>query len=98
MIFRKINVKLPHSSQGQSLVGLDVNSKNIQKGDLIFFKGRGRRRKNVGHVGMVVSEKGEPVKFIHASVSGGVRIDALSTDYYRKRFLKVKRVFNFEGK
>lgn len=95
-IFAKFGIRLPHTSAGQSLIGIEVNSKNIQKGDLIFFKGRSRRGHRVGHVGIVISEKGMPVKFIHSSVKDGVREDWMISDYYKKRFIKVMRVKQWE--
>lgn len=96
MVFAKYGIRLPHTSAGQALIGIEVNSKNIQKGDLIFFKGRSRRGRRIGHVGIVVSERGQPIKFIHSSVSDGVREDWLSSDYYKKRFVKVMRVRQWE--
>jgi cell wall-associated NlpC family hydrolase len=96
MVFAKYGIRLPHTSAGQALIGLEVNSKNIQKGDLIFFKGRSRRGRRIGHVGIVISERGQPVKFIHSSVSDGVREDWLSGDYYKKRFVKVMRIRQWE--
>jgi cell wall-associated NlpC family hydrolase len=57
-----------------------------------LFKGRGRRNRRIGHVGIVISEKGEPVRFIHSSTSDGVRIDRLEFDYYRKRYVKAVRL------
>ena len=95
-IFAKFGIRLPHTSAGQSLIGIEVNSKNIQKGDLIFFKGRSRRGHRIGHVGIVVSERGMPVKFLHSSVKDGVREDWMLSDYYRKRFVKVMRVKQWE--
>ncbi len=95
-VFAKFGIRLPHTSAGQSLIGIEVNSKNIQKGDLIFFKGRSRRGHRVGHVGIVISERGMPVKFIHSSVNDGVREDWMLSDYYRKRFVKVMRVKQWE--
>lgn len=94
-VFAKFGIRLPHTSAGQALIGIEVNSKNIQKGDLIFFKGRSRRGKRIGHVGIVVSERGQPVRFIHSSVRDGVREDWLLSDYYKKRFVKVMRVTNW---
>jgi cell wall-associated NlpC family hydrolase len=94
-VFAKFGIRLPHTSAGQALIGIEVNSKNIQKGDLIFFKGRSRRGKRIGHVGIVVSERGQPVRFIHSSVKDGVREDWLLSDYYKKRFVKVMRVTNW---
>jgi cell wall-associated NlpC family hydrolase len=91
VIFSKFGVKLPHTSAGQGLVGIDVSKGNARKGDLILFKGR-RSNRRIGHVGIVISNKGEPIKFIHSSTSEGVRIDALDGMYYKKRFMKIKRV------
>ncbi|MFI5221864.1 MAG: C40 family peptidase [Bacteroidia bacterium] len=94
-VFAHIGIRLPHTSAGQGLMGLEVSKNNIRKGDLIFFKGRSRRGSRIGHVGIVVSEKGEPVRFIHSSVSEGVMIDNLSADYYRNRFVRCTRVLLF---
>lgn len=91
VVFSKFGVKLPHTSAGQGLVGIDVPKSNARKGDLIFFKGR-RSKRRIGHVGIIISNKGEPIKFIHSSTSEGVRIDALDGMYYKKRFMKIKRV------
>ncbi len=92
MVFRKYGIKLPHTSAGQSFMGVEVPKKLISKGDLLFFRGRNSRRRGIGHVGIVISEKGEPVQFIHSSSSSGVRIDRLDAEYYRKRFMKATRV------
>jgi cell wall-associated NlpC family hydrolase len=91
IVFSKFGVKLPHTSAGQGLVGIDVPKTNARKGDLILFKGR-RSNRRIGHVGIIISNKGEPIKFIHSSTSEGVRIDALDGMYYKKRFMKIKRV------
>jgi cell wall-associated NlpC family hydrolase len=91
-VFAKFGVKLPHTSAGQSFIGVEVSKKQISKGDLIFFRGRNSRRRGIGHVGIVISEKGKPVEFIHSSTSAGVRIDRLDSEYYRKRYMKTTRV------
>jgi len=91
-VFKKFGIKLPHTSAGQGLVGYEVNLKNIMKGDLILFRGRNRRSRRIGHVGIVISEKGQPVRFIHSSTSEGVRIDRLDYDYYKKRYVKSVRL------
>jgi cell wall-associated NlpC family hydrolase len=92
IVFQKYGIKLPHTSAGQGLVGVEVTRNNIKKGDLILFRGRSRRSKRIGHVGIVISEKGEPVRFIHSSTSEGVRIDRLEFDYYKKRYLQTVRM------
>ncbi|MDP1726849.1 MAG: C40 family peptidase [Bacteroidota bacterium] len=91
-VFKHFGVKLPHTSAGQCLVGIEIKQKHIKKGDLLFFKGRNSRRKGIGHVGIVISGPGEPIRFIHSSSSAGVRIDYLEADYYKRRYLKATRV------
>lgn len=91
-VFKHYGIKLPHTSAGQGLVGVPVAKQNIKKGDLILFKGRSRKSSRIGHVGIVISEKGEPVRFIHSSTSEGVRIDRLDYVYYKKRYVKTVRI------
>lgn len=92
IVFKRFGIKLPHTSAGQALMGFEVNRINIRKGDLIFFRGRSRKGKRIGHVGIVISGKGEPVRFIHSSSSEGVRIDRLDFLYYKKRYIKATRL------
>jgi cell wall-associated NlpC family hydrolase len=91
-VFKQLNIKLPHTSAGQGLIGITINQQNIQKGDLILFRGGNRRSRRIGHVGIVITEKGEPVRFIHSSTSEGVRIDNLNASYYRNRYVKSVRI------
>jgi lipoprotein Spr len=91
-VFKQFGIKLPHTSAGQGLVGVEVSKSNIKKGDLILFRGRNRRSRRIGHVGIVISEKGEPVRFIHSSTSEGVRTDRLEFVYYKNRYLKTIRM------
>ena len=91
-VFRNFGVKLPHTSAGQSYYGIDVPRDKITKGDLIFFKGANIRRRSIGHVGIVISERGQPVRFIHSSTSGGIRIDYLDDRYYRLRYVRTRRI------
>lgn len=91
-VFRNFGVKLPHTSAGQSYYGIEVPRDKITKGDLIFFKGANIRRRSIGHVGIVISERGQPVCFIHSSTSGGIRIDYLDDRYYRLRYVRTRRI------
>lgn len=94
VVFAKHGIRLPHTSAGQSLIGIPVLKQNLSKGDLIFFKGRNRRSKRIGHVGIVISSKGEEVQFIHSASGEGIRVDRLNAEYYRKRYVKGSRVIN----
>ncbi|WP_418262258.1 LysM peptidoglycan-binding domain-containing protein [Flavobacterium faecale] len=87
--FGAFDVQLPRTSLEQSQYGTVVEVDKAQKGDLIFFKTRGRSQ--INHVGMVVEVADGDVKFIHASNSG-VIISSIKESYYSKRVVQVNRV------
>jgi cell wall-associated NlpC family hydrolase len=94
-VFKHYHVEVPHSSRHLAELGTEVDTSIAKPGDLVFFKGTNPNNPEVGHVGIVVSKTGEPVKFIHASsatTSAYVKYDSLARPNYRRRFLKVKRV------
>jgi lipoprotein Spr len=61
-----------------------VKWENLQYGDLVFFKVRGRR---IDHVGIYVGDG----DFAHTSSSRGVMISALNNPYWSKRYFKAAR-------
>ncbi|WP_035670469.1 peptidoglycan endopeptidase [Flavobacterium sp. 83] len=88
--FGAFDIKLPRTSLEQSRLGVVVNTEDAQKGDLIFFKTNGRSR--INHVGMVVEVCDGDIKFIHASVGGGVVISSVKEKYYEKKLTQINRV------
>lgn len=56
-----------------------ISRKNLETGDLVFFKINSSK---VSHVGIYINEN----KFIHASSSKGVIVSDLEMDYYKKYF------------
>jgi len=89
-VFKKKGIDLPRNSREQARKGQLVKSNKVRKGDLVFF---GRSKNRISHVGIVVSEKGEPLKMIHASSSSGVTItDLTKSDYWKKRLLFFRRI------
>lgn len=59
-----------------------VKKKDVQKGDLVFFK----NGSGISHVGIVISEKGEPLVMIHSSSSKGIIITEVEkSEYWTKR-------------
>jgi probable lipoprotein NlpC len=90
--FRTIDINLPRSSEAQSKVGMEVNLKDLQPGDLVFFA-TGNKKKKITHVGLVTEVNGKNlVKFIHASSSFGVVETNIYADYYQQRFRGARRV------
>jgi cell wall-associated NlpC family hydrolase/DNA-directed RNA polymerase subunit H (RpoH/RPB5) len=88
--FSNFDIQLPRTSIEQSQYGIKINNEDAQKGDLIFFKTNGRRQ--INHVGMVVEAIDGDIKFIHASVSGGVMISSVKEKYYKKKLTQINRV------
>lgn len=96
-VWRNFGFKMGDSSRDQYLQGKEVTQEKLKPGDLLFFGGRSRGRSTVGHVGMVVSidEETSSVRFIHASTSGGVKIDRFPDGgYYSARFIGAKRIID----
>ncbi len=89
--FKSAGVNLPRSAKEQSKFGKKITKEDLQPGDLVFFSKKKVGRK-VNHVGLVTRTKGrKKVTFIHASTSKGVIESNLSSEYYRKRYIKARR-------
>lgn len=93
-VYSKFEITLPRSSYLMIDEGREVKLENARKGDLIFFTGTDAEVRKAGHVGIIISEKGQPVEFIHSSSGkkSSVVITPMSSAHYQKRFLKVKRL------
>jgi hypothetical protein len=88
-VFAARNVELPRSSNAMAIEGEDAgSSRDLRMGDLLFFAGSKGGRK-IGHVAIYVNNG----IFIHQANPGeGVRQESLYSDYWRKRFLKARRI------
>ncbi|OFY83705.1 MAG: hypothetical protein A3F72_12905 [Bacteroidetes bacterium RIFCSPLOWO2_12_FULL_35_15] len=64
---------------------IPVEKKDLQEGDILFFK---IKRGQISHVGIYLGNN----KFAHASVAYGVIISDLNEEYYKKYFYKGGRV------
>lgn len=88
-VFSAHGVRLPRTSQEMARTGRAVgSSRGLRMGDLLFFAGSAGGRQ-VGHVAIYV---GDGI-FIHRA-DDGVRMESLYNDYYRKRYLKARRVID----
>lgn len=99
--YKQVGVTIERSSSGLAKAGTAVDIKEAKKGDLIIFTGTNPKDKSVGHVGIVISEYGEPLKFIHASSSTahpGVVITNYDNSGYPKRFVGIRRMLCAEEK
>lgn len=93
--YKKVGFTVLRSSQGLAKMGVGIDSSEATHGDVILFKGTDANSKGVGHVGVVVSKKGERLRFIHAS-SAKKHMKVVETtfagSYYIKRYLGIRRV------
>ena len=90
-VYKQFGYKISPASRAQYNEGVAVARQDLRKGDLVFFTSRSSGR-NVGHVGIVVSNDkatGE-VTFIHASLKG-VRTNTIS-GYYANRYIGARRI------
>ena len=93
-VFNHFGISVPRSSVDFTDVHRAIPLKEVKAGDLVLFTGTDSTIRVVGHMGIVVTPKGQPVEFIH-STSGkawGVTITPLNS-YYMGRFVKMVRIF-----
>jgi cell wall-associated NlpC family hydrolase len=88
-VFAEHKVALPRSSEAMAIEGEEVgSSKELRMADLLFFSGAKGGRK-IGHVAIYVNNG----IFIHQANPGeGVRQESLYSDYWRKHYLKGRRI------
>ena len=81
-VYQLNGLNLPRHSRTQYDAGSSVSISELQKGDLVFFALKGKRK--VSHVGIYIGDG----KFIHASSHGKkICVEYLSTPYFAKRFV-----------
>ncbi len=73
------NINLYRSATDQLKNVTQITQKELETGDLVFFKISDNK---VSHVGIYIGEH----KFIHASTKRGVVINSLEEEYYKKYF------------
>lgn len=78
--------ELPHQAANMAKLGVPVQLRDIQVGDLIFFNTTGKQN---SHVGVYVGNG----RFVHASsVLKKVTENSLSESYYQKTFNGIRRM------
>lgn len=94
-VFSHYGIEVPRSSAAYANFGKEIPKDSCQPGDIIVFTGTNHRIRKPGHVGIVISEPGQPLRFIHAS-SSKKHYGVVETDFdnsgYVIRFIKIIRV------
>ena len=90
-IYDKVAIDISRSSQTQASKGKEIKVKDVQKGDLLFFTGKGRHR--ISHVAMVLSNDARGIEVIHSTTSSGVRKDNIThSAYWKPKLLFARRI------
>ncbi|MCL4432243.1 MAG: C40 family peptidase [Epsilonproteobacteria bacterium] len=85
-VFSQFGVSLPHSAAGQAQYGKEVDSNDLQVGDLMFYR---TYKDEPSHVGIYAGDG----QIIHASYKNRrVQFDAINKGYYKQRFMYAKRL------
>jgi cell wall-associated NlpC family hydrolase len=91
-VFKSFGIFIPRTSSQQAKLGARISKSEAQKGDLLFFRGRGKKG-GIGHVALVVSNENGELKIAHATNSRGVVVEFLNADkYFVNRFIKAIRI------
>ena len=95
-VYSSADVPYSRSSKAYGSLGTKVDIENSRKGDCIVFTGTAGRGSGIGHVGIVISNDENGLKFIHCS-SSKKHFGVVITDYYEsgypKRFHSIRRMF-----
>ena len=91
-VYQEFDVPVTRSSTTQSEDGVSVARDEARPGDLVIFTGTNPQVREPGHVGIVISEPGDTISFVHSSSNGGVKISQVEGTGYDVRFLDVRRV------
>ncbi|MBS1532452.1 MAG: C40 family peptidase [Bacteroidetes bacterium] len=93
-VFKSFNAIVPRSSADFANAGREISIEDARPGDVILFKGtKSHHPHSIGHMGIVYSNEGNELRFIH-STSGKEYCVTISSmdDTYKRRFVKVVRL------
>ena len=97
-VFGHFNIKVPRASMAYEKMGRVVPPDSCRPGDIIVFTGTDPKIRKAGHVGMIISQPGEAITFIHSSSSAkksGVKISSFKdSPGYKKRYIRIVRVLD----
>ncbi len=84
-VFKENGITIPRTADEQFKLGRNISTTDLVTGDLVFFE---TSAAGASHCGIYLGDG----KFIHASTSKGVRIDELSSSYWRTHYYASKHI------
>ncbi len=92
-VYQAFNVKVPYSCPAISSVCTQkIDRSEVQKGDLLFFKGSNIKSKSIGHIAIVHTVDETGIKMIHSCRRGVILENLNGSKYYQARYLFAKRI------
>jgi cell wall-associated NlpC family hydrolase len=93
-VFNHFGIAVPRSSRDFTNVGKEVPEQAARPGDLILFTGTDSLETFVGHMGIIINTPPDTLRFIHSTSGKAYSVTITPfNNYYRKRFVKITRVF-----
>lgn len=95
-VYTSTNVQSSRSSKAYGSLGEPISIENCRKGDCIVFSGTQEGSTTIGHVGIIIENSENGIKFIHCSSSKkhfGVVVTNYYDSGYPNRFLEIRRLF-----
>lgn len=89
--FIRYGIELPRTAKEMSKIGSKIKLRDTDVGDLVFFR-TSKNSRRINHVGMVVNKTSRTIDFIHSSSSQGVMISSINNPYWKKNYVKSRRV------
>jgi cell wall-associated NlpC family hydrolase len=81
-------IELPRDSSNQVFKGRQIETAELQPGDLVFYKINAHLR----HVGIYIGNH----SFMHSSTTSGVMVSNMNMPYWQKRYWTSRRVLSRE--
>jgi len=94
-VYKHFGIETTHNSYDFPKYGNFISIDSCKVGDVILFTREKSKNNKIGHVGIVISNFGEPLKFIQSSSSkkhNGVIITDYNNSHYKNRFIGVIRL------
>jgi len=88
-IYKQSGISLPRRAVEQYQYCQPISAEQASAGDLVFFS----NGTEVNHVGILISQKGDPKQMIHASSSKGISIVEIdASSYWKSRLVGYGRI------
>jgi len=93
--FNHFGIAVPRQSVSFTDVPRSINIADARPGDLILFTGTDSTIRVVGHMGIILSNPGEAITFIHSTSGKNLGVtETPFNSYYQGRYVKTIRIFS----